>query len=41
MTYLVTQQVSYLGWGDFDFGYSTICPTLLGLVRNRQNRQSR
>ena len=34
------QQVSDLGWVDFDFVYSTVCPNLQGLMRERHNRQS-
>ena len=38
--YRVTQQVSHLGWVDSDFGFSTVCLILLGLMRNRQNGHS-
>ena len=32
----ISQQID-LGWGDFDFGCSTLCPILLGLMRERQD----
>ena len=37
--YRVTQQVSDLGWFDFEFGCSTVCPILLGLIRDRLDMQ--
>ena len=37
--YRVTQQVTDLGWVEFDFGFSTVCPILLGLMRDRQRGQ--
>ena len=30
--YRVTLVVAHLGWVDYDFGYSTVCPVLLGQV---------
>ena len=38
--YRVTQQVSDLGWVDFDFGCSTVCLILLGLMRYGQSGHS-
>ena len=35
------QQVSDLDRVDLDFGCSTVCPVLLGLMRDRQNGQTR
>ena len=37
--YRVAQHVSDLGWVDIDFGCSTACLILLGLVRDGQNWQ--
>ena len=37
--YRVSKQVSDLGWVDSDFCYSAVCLILLGLMRDRQNRQ--
>ena len=39
--YRVAHHVSDLGWVDLDFGCSTVCLILLGLMRDRQNGQSR
>ena len=41
LDYRVSQQVSDLGWVDFDFGRSTVSPILLGLMRDMLNGQSR
>ena len=35
--YTVNQHLSDLGWDDFDFGYSTLCPILLGHMKCCQN----
>ena len=40
-TYRETHHVSDPRWVEFDFGCSTICQVLIGLMRDRQNRQSR
>ena len=39
-SYRVAQHVSDLGWVDFDFGCSTLCLILLGLMKDRQKGQS-
>ena len=38
--YRATKPASDLGWGDFDFGSSNVCPILLGEMTDGQNGQN-